>query len=133
MKSICTFILLATVIFLTAGCTTSQSIYKKRLEEARGLALSRCIAYMNKSVDSLSPITKDHSIGYFVEFGHLTLHEIVQINDFVKDEFMNFQGIAKDKQANMIGYSAWQFYHSKTLADFIRKTIRRKPDEGKEE
>ena len=109
----------------TCCCTTQKAVYQDRLEEAKGYALSACIAHMNKFVDSTSVINNDHSGEYFVQLSSLSLDEIIEIKEYVEKECMNYWGVSKNPKANMIAYSSWKFYNSRELDNFIRKTLKR--------
>ena len=109
--------------------TTQSALNVCTLDVYKRQALCSCIAYMNRSVDSLSAINKDYSGSYFVQLSHLTLDEMVKIRDFVNQECMKFWGIPQDPEGNMIGYSAWKFYSSPELDHFIRQTIKQKSNE----
>ena len=94
-----------TAFCTTFGCSTQKMMYQTRLDEAKGYALTACIACMNKSIDSLSVINKDYSTGYFVQLSHLSLDEITAIKQYVDKECMKYWGIPQDPDGNMLGYS----------------------------
>ena len=72
-------LLISLLIGIALNCRAQQPTYETRIEEAKGYALCSCIAYMNRSVDSLSAINKDYSGSYFVQLSHLTLDEMVKM------------------------------------------------------
>lgn len=113
------------ILCIAASCTTQKVAYRERFEEAKGYALYACIAHMNKFVDSMSVINKDHSGEYFVQISSLSLDEITEIKEYVEKECMNYWSISQNPEANMIAYSSWKFYSSKELDDFIRKTLKK--------
>ena len=115
-----------TAFCTTFGCSTQKAMYRTRLDEAKGYALTACIARMNKSIDSLSAINKDYSTGYFVQLSHLSLDEITAIKQYVDKECMKYRGVPQEPDGNMIGYSVWKFYTSKELDNFIRETIKKR-------
>ena len=117
-----------TLLLCVAGisASTARPLSQLRYEQARGLALSTCIAEMNHAVDSLSPISRDYSLGYFVQLSELSLEEIVSIREYVREHCLDHWGTPQEPDGNMIGYSCWQFYRSKELDRFIRKTLKRK-------
>lgn len=103
------------LFWIVTGCTPGRVAYGGRLEEAKGYALSVCIAYMNKSADSLSVINRDYSGEYFVQSGRLSLDEIVAIKEYVEKGCMDYMGVPKDPEGNMIAYSSWKFYNSRRI------------------
>ena len=129
MKGFRGILLISFLIGVALNCLAQPSTYVTRIKEAKGYALCSCIAYMNRSVDSLSAINKDYSGSYFVQLSHLTLDEMVKIRDFVNQECMKFWGTPQDPEGNMIGFSAWKFYSSPELDHFIRQTIKQKSNE----
>lgn len=126
MKRVREITAMTCLLCMAVSCATQKMAYKERFGEAKGLALCVCIARMNKFVDSSSVITKDHSIGYFVDASSLlSLDEVVEIKDYVERECMNYWGETKNPEANAIGYSAWRFYSSPELDDFIREVLKK--------
>lgn len=123
MKYILLIIITTCIFFVIGSCTTQSVAYRERLEEAKGYALCVCIMHMNKFVDSTSVINKDYSGEYFVQLSQLSLYEIIRIKEYVEKKCMNYWGISKNPEANMIAYSSWRFYNSKELDNFIRKTL----------
>lgn len=118
----------ATLLLCAAGISAclARPGSRVRYEQARGLALSTCIAEMNLAADSLSPIGRDYSLGYFVQLSDLSLEEITGIREYVRKHCPAYRGVPQEPDGNMIGYSCWQFYRSKELDRFIRKTLKRK-------
>lgn len=108
-----------------AGCSTQRTAYRKRVEDAKGYALYACLAHMNRLVDSTSVINKDYTGEYFVQLSSLSLDEIMAIKAYVDTECMNYWGVSQDPEGNMIAYSAWRFYHSEELDNFIRKILKK--------
>ena len=129
MKGFWGILLISLLIGVALNCRAQQSTYETRIKEAKGYALCSCIAYMNRSVDSLSAINKDYSGSHFVQLSHLTLDEMVKIRDFVNQECMKFWGTPQDPEGNMIGFSTWKFYSSPELDHFIRQAIKQKSNE----
>lgn len=125
MKYIRVIITMMSVLCIVVSCTIQKTVYKERLEEAKGYALCACIAYMNKSVDSLSIINKDYSGGYFIQFSHISPDEMIKIHEYVEAECMKHWGVPQEIGGNMIGYSSWKFYNSPQLDNFIRKIIKK--------
>ena len=113
------------MLCVITSCTTQKVVYRERLEEAKGYALYACIAHMNKFVDSTSFINKDYSGEYFIQLSNLSLDEIIRINEYVDKEYMNYWSISQNSKGNMIAYSSWNFYNSKELDNFIRKTLKK--------
>lgn len=91
------------------------------VNEAKGVALCRCLSILNHNIDSSSLILRDYSLSYFIEYSSLSPESIYQINSHVDSIIFHYIEIPKEIGGNMAGYSCWKYYESKDLELFLKK------------